>query len=161
MSLDICVTTGTGQGKTALAAFDDALFRAGVGNYNLVVLSSVIPIGSTILRKQWHGPDHEWGYKLYVVLAEQREQTMGKEAWAGLGWVQSEEDGRGLFVEHHGHTRRQVEDDIEASLASMCTYRRQSFTPPEMAVSGATCTGDPVCAVVAAVYDSEGWGRGR
>ncbi len=157
MGLDIYVTTGTGRGDTALAAFDHALFQAGIGNYNLVVLSSVIPIGATIVRKQWHGPDHEWGYKLHLVLAEQREETPGKEAWAGLGWVQSDDDGRGLFVEHHGATRRQVEDEIEASLASMCRYRSESFTPPQMAVTGTRCVGEPVCAVAAAVYSSESW----
>ena len=157
MGLDILVTTGTGHGKTTLAAFDRALFEAGIGNYNLVVLSSVIPIGATIVRKQWHAPDHEWGYKLYVVLAEQRQQTLGKEAWAGVGWVQSEDDGRGLFVEHHGESRSQVEDEIEASLESMCSYRRTTFTPPQLAVAGARCAGEPVCALVAAVYASEDW----
>ncbi len=157
MGLEIYVTTGTGHGRTELAAFDRALYEAGIGNYNLLVLSSVIPIGATIVRKQWHRDDAQWGHKLYAVLAEQRQDAVGKEAWAGLGWVQSDEDGRGLFVEHHGGSRRQVEDDIEASLASMCAYRSESFSPPEMAISGITCTDQPVCAVAAAVYVAEGW----
>lgn len=157
MGLEIYVTTGTGHGTTPLAAFDRALFEAGIGNYNLLVLSSVIPIGATIVRKQWHGLDEQWGHKLYVVLAEQRQDVVGKEAWAGLGWVQSEEDGRGLFVEHHGESRRQVEDDIEASLASMCAYRSGSFGPPQTAISSITCTGEAVCALAAAVYLPEVW----
>jgi len=157
MGLDIYVTTGVGEASTPLAAFDRALFEAGIGNYNLVVLSSVIPLGAKILRKQWYAEDNEWGYKLYVVVAEQRAQLPGEEAWAGLGWVQSEEDGRGLFVEHHGRSRQQVEDAIEASLASMCAYRTAALGPPQMAVVGTACTGAPVCALAAAVYQSRGW----
>lgn len=34
---------GRGYGKTRLVAFDDALLDAGVGNYNLVRLSSILP----------------------------------------------------------------------------------------------------------------------
>lgn len=158
MDLDIYVTTGTGRGSTSLAAFDRALFEAGIGNYNLVVLSSVIPLGSNIVRKQWHAEDLEWGHRLYVVLAEQREDAVGREAWAGLGWVQSERDGRGLFVEHHGGSLTQVESMIEASLESMCSYRKERLGPPQVATAGATCTGEPVCALVAAVYESRGWG---
>jgi arginine decarboxylase len=140
-----------------LAAFDRALFEAGIGNYNLIVLSSVIPLGATVVRKQWQGCDEQWGDKLYVVLAEHRSEVVGEEAWAGLGWVQNEADGRGLFVEHHGVSRQRVENQIEASLASMCAYRHGSFSPPQMAVAGTVCTGDPACALVAAVFESRAW----
>lgn len=157
MGLEIWVTTGVGEAKTPLAAFDRALFDAGVGNYNLIVLSSVIPLGATVVRKQWQGSDEQWGDRLYVVLAEERSAVVGEEAWAGLGWVQSEEDGRGLFVEHHGGSRQQVENDIEESLSSMCAYRRESFGPPQMAVAGTVCQGDPACALVTAVYQSRSW----
>lgn len=157
IALNIYVTTGVGEASTSLAAFDAALFQAGIGNYNLVVLSSVIPLAANVLRKQWHAEDEQWGHKLYVVLAEQRADHPDQEAWAGLGWVQNEEDGRGLFVEHHGPSRQQVEDDIDASLASMCAYRTTSFGAPQMAVVGASCTGPPVCVVAAAVYQSRGW----
>jgi arginine decarboxylase len=160
MGLEIWVTTGVGEARTPLAAFDRALFAAGIGNYNLITLSSVIPLGATIVRKQWHGSDEQWGDRLYVVLAEHRAESPGEEAWAGLGWVQSEMDGRGLFVEHHGVTRQDVEDQIEASLSSMCAYRRQSLGPPQMAVTGTVCTGDPACALVAAVFESRPWTGG-
>ena len=40
--------TATGTGRTLLAAFDDALLAAGVANFNLITLSSVIPPGSSI-----------------------------------------------------------------------------------------------------------------
>jgi len=44
----IVVSRGTGEGPTPLAAFDKALLAAGVENYNLIRLSSVIPPGAEI-----------------------------------------------------------------------------------------------------------------
>jgi arginine decarboxylase len=49
-TVDIIITTGTAQGPTALAAFDAALLGAGVANYNLIPLSSVIP-PMTVLKR--------------------------------------------------------------------------------------------------------------
>ena len=47
--MKIKVTYGTGEGLTKLAAFDRALFNAGIANYNLIKLSSVIPKNSEVL----------------------------------------------------------------------------------------------------------------
>jgi len=46
--LDITVRTGSGTARTPLAAFDAALLSAGVANFNLVTLSSVIPPHSRV-----------------------------------------------------------------------------------------------------------------
>lgn len=46
--LAIQVRAATGRGPTSLAAFDDALSVAGVANFNLVRLSSIIPPGSDV-----------------------------------------------------------------------------------------------------------------
>lgn len=44
----IRVVPGTGTGPTALAAYDAALADAGVHNYNLIRVSSVVPAESRI-----------------------------------------------------------------------------------------------------------------
>lgn len=155
--MEIFVTTGTGEGPNPLAAFDRALFEAGIANFNLLVLSSVIPPGSKIRQKQLHLNDGDWGARLYVVLAEKRESRVGRQAWAGIGWVQEESTGKGLFVEHGGSSRREVETLITESLDSMISYRSSSFGPPQMAVTGARCSERPVCALVAASYRVDGW----
>ena len=41
--MEIQISTGIGIGPTQLSAFDSALNNAGVANYNLLKLSSVIP----------------------------------------------------------------------------------------------------------------------
>ena len=91
--MEIRITSGTGSGPTKLAAFDSALLAAGIGNYNLVPLSSVIPPGASIVRDVPVDNDIEWGHRLYVVMAAQHETDPGLEAWAGLGWAQAKMAG--------------------------------------------------------------------
>jgi arginine decarboxylase len=100
----------------------------------------------------------DWGDRLYVVMAEQRVDRPGREAWAGIGWAQHEESGRGLFVEHEGNSERQLRDDLERSLSSLIEARPQvRFGPIHTSVQGARCEGSPVCALVVAVYEAAGW----
>lgn len=65
--MQIFVTTGTGDGPTPLAAFDAALINAGVANYNLLYLSSVIPADAVIQRAKYVAPPDEYAYRLYLV----------------------------------------------------------------------------------------------
>lgn len=154
----IQVTSGRGDGPTALAAFDKALWDAGIANFNLIYLSSIIPPGTELVRERPPalGPEH-WGDRLYVVIAQQREIEIGSEGWAGIGWVQDHDTGRGLFVEHHGNSQHQVEAQIHESLFSMCSYRKGDWGDFESITIGVTCETQPVCAVAAAVYTAQGW----
>ncbi len=154
------VVRGVGRGPTKLAAFDAALRQAGVANFNLIVLSSVIPPGATVQLLPESGraqPRAEWGDRLYVVMADMRVDQPGQQAWAGIGWVQQESSGRGLFAEHYGHSEGEVRRDLEATLTSMAAARPQALGPPRYAVQGAACDGEPACALVLAVYESAPW----
>jgi len=155
--MKIVITAGTGEGPTAVAAFDAALRSAGVENYNLIPLSSIIPPGSTIDRTTFVTPSDEYGHRLYVVMARCDEQTRAGEAWAGVGWTQELESGRGLFVELHGDSKIGVQEAIELTLTSMMANRGRTYGPIHSAIAGIACRGAPVCAVVIAVYQSEGW----
>lgn len=158
--MEIKITTGIGTGPTNLAAFDSALNHAGVANYNIIRLSSVIPPKSIV--KLTSPPleklSGEWGDKLYVVMAEQRVDTPNTEAWAGVGWVQDETTGRGLFVEHEGNSEQKVRNDIKQSLEALMATRNVNYGPINMEVVGRACKHEPVCAMVVAVYESVGWG---
>lgn len=153
----LLVTSGTGEATTELAAFDAALCDAGIANANLIRLSSVIPAGATVLEKRPELPLAEWGWRLYVVIAEQRASRSREQAWAGIGWIQDPADGRGLFVEHEGGSEQEIEDLIQESLACMRATRDDTFGPTQMVTRGIRCTGRPVGAVVAAVYASVPW----
>jgi pyruvoyl-dependent arginine decarboxylase len=48
--MNIHLSSGVGAGPTELAAFDAALMDAGLANYNLLCLSSVIPPNARIVH---------------------------------------------------------------------------------------------------------------
>lgn len=144
-----------------MAAFDDALLQAGIANYNLLRLSSVIPPGSEVVettKAELPAPG-AWGDRLYIVSAEAYATEPGQEAWAGIGWVQEPETGKGLFVEHVGLAEEQVHSAIDATTAAMLHGRSMDGLPIMQRRIGATCDHKdrPVCALVAAVYKAAGW----
>jgi arginine decarboxylase len=155
----IHVSAGTGSGPTKLAAFDLALQSAGVANYNLIRLSSIVPPNSKIISHQGAVPKlpGNWGDRLYVVMADHRVDTPNAEAWAGIGWVQNEQKGEGLFVEHESASESTVKLDIEQSLHSLMASRKMEFGPINMKISGITCLNSPVCALVIATFQSSNW----
>jgi arginine decarboxylase len=171
-NLQIRVRTGTGRGPTPLAAFDAALRCAGVANFNLIRLSSVIPQGAVVddgisgdrddrdAGDSGGGPEGNFGDRLYVVMAERRATRPGEEAWAGLGWVQEPESGRGMFVEHDGARPDPLVDDVRRSLGAVAGSRSGSFGPVGMRVAGIRCQGEPACAVVVAAYRVAPWAKG-
>lgn len=158
----IKLTSGIGSGPTELAAFDSALNHAGVANYNLIRLSSVVPPNTDIQVYQDALKDlpGKWGDRLYVVMAEQREMVPNREAWAGIGWVQDKETGRGLFVEHHGGSEKTVREDIQDSLDALMATRNVDFGEIQMEVVGRMCHKEPICAMVVAVYQASDWENG-
>lgn len=154
----IKISKGTGTGTTRMAAFDAALFDAGVANYNLIRLSSIIPPNSKLEIGKAEFKDNEFGNKLYVVYASQIEDEIGKDAWAGIGWTLMEDgSGRGLFTEHEGHSEHEVEALIQNTLSDMKVYRNESYGDIHHEATGISCTERPVCALVIAVYQSQGW----
>ncbi|MDH4051144.1 MAG: pyruvoyl-dependent arginine decarboxylase [Rubrivivax sp.] len=153
----ITLARGLGRGPTLLAAFDAALLDAGVANYNLICLSSVIPPGSVIERRRWHTPAHAWGQRLYCVLSQAREDRPGHAVHAGIGWVHEAESGRGLFVELHDDDLGRLEHDLQATLETMQRNRAEALGAVQTEIASAHCDGDPVCALVIAVYASEPW----
>ena len=158
-SLTIQVGGGVGFGPTKLAAFDSALRQAGIADRNLLPLSSIIPGGARVMVTQGRGvAPGRWGDRLYVVMAQLRVDTRYEEAVAGLGWIQEAETGRGLFVEHVGHTEREVRRDVLATLNALADGRPDlRLGAPELMIRTTVCAGEPTCAVVAAVFEADPW----
>lgn len=167
--LRIIVTCGFGLGRTEISAFDAALRKAGVANYNLIPLSSVIPPHSKVIVREpavHHYAASEHGKRLFVVIAKQLQNEPGLAAYAGLGWVQSSVNkdkkyyGRGLFVEHHGYSKHDVQTKIRQSLEDMIAERSEGhlYGKQKVLIAGGTVEDEGyACAVVVAFYQSEGW----
>ncbi|MFB6217122.1 MAG: pyruvoyl-dependent arginine decarboxylase [Candidatus Aenigmatarchaeota archaeon] len=155
--MEIRITSGTGEAGTRKGAFDKALYETGLANYNLVELSSIIPEGARIRRKNMETDEERYGDKAYVVLSKSVATEQGREAWASLGWHYHTEDQKGVFVEYDGETEDEVTRKIEDAVNTLHQERRNSEAELHMEKKGIECDGNPVCAIVAAVYDIERW----
>ena len=156
--MKINVSSGNGVGPTELAAFDHALVNAGVANFNLIYLSSVLPPRSDVrIMKEKNAPKGDWGDRLYVVMAQKRTSQRNQEVWAGIGWMQDPKTKKGLLVEHEGHSEAEVKADIKNSLEALAQNRGMEFGPIHMELTGKKCVALPVCALVVAVFESSQW----
>lgn len=158
--LTIEIGAATGVGPTAMSAFDAALRELGVGDANLIRLSSVIPPGATLDRTERVRKPILWGDRLYCVYAVQHANELGRTAAAGIGWVLRDDDsGAGLFVEHEGETADEVTSLIRASLDDMTRNRPGTFGPVHQRIIETRSDGGPACALVLAAYRTTPWGR--
>ena len=158
----IPVVRASATGGTTLSAFHNALVAVDLGHYNLVRLSSVIPPATAVdATGKAPVPVGEWGDRMYCVYAEQSATLPGEQAWAGIGWVQRLDGHGGLFVEHEGPTEEYVRGAIQTSLRDLVAGREDEFSGPDWVLNGAVCTGDPVCSLVIAAYESAPWAGAR
>lgn len=154
---DIKIVKGTGTGNTEISTFDNALYNAGLDNFNLIYLSSIIPPSSRITKiDKFSQQEKDYGKKLYTVKAVSFQKIKGKEAWAGIGWFQDKER-KGVFVEHTAGSKKALINLIKKSLADIKRYRANNFIEEDLSIAGIKCKGKPVCAVVLAVYKIERW----
>lgn len=155
----IRISAGAGAGRTQLSAFDAALRAAGVADFNLIRLSSVIPPGSELLEvSSDRQTDGRHGDRLYCVYAAAHAELPNHEAWAGIAWaLRDDGSGAGLFVEHDGPSQDQVSRDLTASLEDLIEGRGGGYSPAGQSMTSVMCDTEPVCAVVIAAYLAEGW----
>jgi arginine decarboxylase len=147
----IRIVWGHATGPTEMAAYDAALADAGVENYNLVGISSVVPADATV-ELAGTAPDlGPVGNRLTVVEARATATEPGHVS-AGLAWATSPDGG--LFYEAAGPTD---EDDIcervRRGLAAGESLRDWAFGDPRVRVESASVEpGTYTTAVVLAVY---------
>lgn len=117
----IRVVWGTGSARTEKGSFDRALAAAGVHQYNLRELSSVIPAGAAI-EVTGTAPDlGPTGNALDTVVARQTSPP-GTRASAGLGWARGE-DGAGIFYEVGDHDPESVAELLRSGVETGCSIR--------------------------------------
>lgn len=158
--LRIRLSRSRAEGPTRLAAFDAALVAAGLENFNLLPLSSVIPPGASVdvvaPAEQLRG---RHGDVLYCVYAASYATKPETQAWAGIAWaLRTDGSGAGLFVEHSSPTESDLNAQLDATLGAMIKNRGNSYVEAGRLVSSATSTGSPVAALVVASYQTAGWG---
>lgn len=163
----IYIAGAIGEGVTTLSAFDDALQQIGVFNYNLLMLSSVIPPQSELSLVEVVPPGAlggTFGDRLYVVLAAARTATSGEAIGAAIGWYQFN-DGRGVFVEHETIASDEatvsecLRRDVSGTLRDLCVRRGIAYDPERAGMKMVTATAGnrPTCVLVLAAYETSPW----
>lgn len=149
----IRIVWGAASAPTAMSSYDAALADAGVENYNLVSVSSVIP-ADTRVEAVGTAPDlGPVGERLTVVEARATVAGPGR-ASAALAWSQSVENGPGLFYETSGETDREdVERRVLEGLAAGQELRDWEFADAQVATESIQAeSGEHTTALVLAVY---------
>ncbi len=141
-----CLVAGASEGETELNAFDNALLEAGIGDANLIKVSSIMPPGVEILD-ELRSPAR--GAFLPVVYATEASSRPGDKLTAAVGYGRAD-DGFGVIMEASGvnvpeeSVRREVEDKIKFAFA------RRNLEAREVRVVSTTHTVKKCGAVVAA-----------
>lgn len=138
----IRVAWGSATGPTAMSSFDAALAEAGVHNYNLLTLSSVVPPDATVEAVGTAPALGPTGEGLYCV---ETRKTLPPgadgEAVAGLGWTRDTE-GRGLFYEGSGTDPGAVREVVERGLSHGMDVRDWKPVDRDVVVETAPATAD-------------------
>jgi arginine decarboxylase len=149
----IRVAWGSATGPTAMSSFDAALAEAGVHDYNLITLSSVVPADATVEAVGTAPALGPTGEGLYCVEARQTlPPGADGEAVAGLGWARDAE-GRGLFYEGSGTDPDGVREVVERGLSHGMALR--DWTPVDQNVvveTAPTSADEHATAVAVAAY---------
>ena len=162
--MNISVVSAVGHGRTELAAFDHALVQVGVGDFNLIPLSSVIPADCAVEpRAELPGSfPRRHGDRLYVVMAQERSRVPGAWVGAAVGWTRIA-DGRGWFVEHHlsgddgDALRRDLDELVRDSLSDLCEHRGVRSGRTQIVGEVVQVAAQATCALALATYRCEGW----
>lgn len=115
------VTSGKAVSKvTDLNAFDLALLNAGIGEQNLVSVSSVLPVGAKEVRKRAKLP---MGAITYCILAQQKGNE-GETISAGIAMCRREDGQGGYVAEGHGHmNKKAMKEILEWKMREMAALR--------------------------------------
>ena len=107
-------TAGHAEGGTSLNAFDNALLAAGIGNVNLIKVSSIVPPEVTIIGL----PKIKPGALVPTAYAAMTSETPGETIAAAVGYALPDDPARnGVIMEFHGcASRKEAERAIDAML---------------------------------------------
>ncbi len=97
-------TAASAEGSTPLNAFDNALLAAGIGNINLVRISSILPPGVELVPL----PRIKPGAIVPTAFAAQTSEVPGEVIASAVGWARPEDSSKnGVIMEFHDKATRE------------------------------------------------------
>jgi arginine decarboxylase len=153
MGTAIRVVAGSATGPTEIASYDAALADAGVHDYNLLTLSSVVPPDADIEVRDVAPDLGPVGGKLTIVQGRATVEGAGR-ATAALGWTRKGDRGAGVFYETGGEFDRvEARRRIERGLEHAGEIRTRDLGDTSVEVESEVTDGAPFAtAVVIAAY---------
>ena len=129
----VAATAGNAEGATPLNAFDNALLAAGIGNINLVKISSILPPEAAVVPL----PRIKPGAIVPSAYAAMTSEVPGEVISAAVGWALPDASGQnGIIMEFHDKgTREEAERMIVHMLEE--AFRVRGWRIREMKVAGA------------------------
>jgi arginine decarboxylase len=143
----VAATAGHAEGGTSLNAFDNALLAAGIGNINLVKVSSIIPpdVESVDL------PKIKPGALIPTAYAAISSDVPGELVTAAVGWALPDDPTRpGVIMEYHAIGDRRTAERMIAQMLEEA-FRVRGETIRESRVVAAEHRVERVGCAVAAV----------
>jgi arginine decarboxylase len=107
-------TAGHAEGGSGLNAFDNALLMAGIGNINLIKVSSILPPDVPVIEL----PKIKPGALVPTAYAAMTSETPGETVAAAVGYAVPDDPAKnGVIMEFHGvASRAEAERQIHAML---------------------------------------------
>ena len=125
------ITAGHAEGGTALNAFDNALLAAGIGNVNLIKVSSILPPEVPVVEL----PKIKPGALVPTAYAAMTSEIPGEIIAAAVGYAVPDDPAKnGVIMEFHGVARR---EDAEGQIRAMLeeAFRVRGETIAELRVA--------------------------
>jgi arginine decarboxylase len=145
-------TAGRAEGSTPLNAFDNALLAAGIGNINLIKISSILPPDVPVIEL----PKIKPGALIPTAYAAMTSETPGELITAAVGYALPDDPARnGVIMEFHGQASR---DEAEQVIRGMLdeAFRVRGEVMREMKVFAVQHTVERIgCALAAITLLSE------
>lgn len=117
--MKVSITSGKAEGPTKLNAFDNALLDAGIGDVNLIKVSSILPQGAEIVEL----PKFPTGKMVNTVLSYVSSDQQGDVLCAAIAVAVASE--LGCVVEHSGINQEpgKVKEEAIIMVKSMMQIR--------------------------------------
>ena len=140
-------TAGHAEGSTTLNAFDNALLAAGIGNINLLKVSSILPPEVPVIEL----PKIKPGALVPTAYAAMTSERPGDVIAAAVGYAVPDDPAKnGVIMEFHGHgTKAEAEHAIRGMLDEAFQVRGEVIK--EMRIYAAEHTVERIGCALAAI----------
>jgi arginine decarboxylase len=113
------LASGSAEGATPINAFDNALLNAGVGNLNLVKVSSVVPTGAAMLDEPL---PIDPGTLVPAVYATRHSNVPGEHICSVIG-IGLSENSHGMIFEHSADSAERAERAVRTMVEDAFNQR--------------------------------------